>query len=76
MIHGIDINTMPHLSEVEAAIRLQEQGYNELPSSKKRSFWEIGLNVIREPMFLLLVAVGQFTSCWEIPKKLSFCSGS
>ncbi|MGC8605148.1 MAG: HAD-IC family P-type ATPase, partial [Desulfomonilaceae bacterium] len=55
MIEGIDLNTTPHLSEIEAALRLKEQGHNELPSSKKRSFWEISLNLIREPMFVLLV---------------------
>ena len=46
------------LSPEEAQKRLNEDGYNELPSSKKRSVWKIGLEVLKEPMFLLLVACG------------------
>jgi Ca2+-transporting ATPase len=46
------------LSEIEAGDRLIRDGYNELPQSKKRSFFAILFEVIREPMFLLLVACG------------------
>lgn len=46
------------LSEEEAARRLREAGYNELPSSKRRSPWAIGSEVLQEPMLLLLVACG------------------
>ena len=42
------------LPEAEAAARLLREGYNELPSSKPRSVFAIGLTVIREPMFALL----------------------
>jgi P-type Ca2+ transporter type 2C len=45
-------------SEEAASSRLREEGYNELPSSKRRSIVAIALEVIREPMFLLLVACG------------------
>ncbi|MFA5325280.1 MAG: HAD-IC family P-type ATPase, partial [Bacteroidales bacterium] len=34
------------------------EGYNELPSSKKKGTWRIALNVLKEPMFILLVACG------------------
>ena len=44
------------LSEAEAALRLKTEGYNELPSAKPRSPFAIALDVMREPMFLLLVA--------------------
>jgi Ca2+-transporting ATPase len=44
------------LSEAEAALRLKSEGYNELPSAKPRSLFAIALEVVREPMFLLLVA--------------------
>jgi Ca2+-transporting ATPase len=44
------------LSEEEAARRLTADGYNELPSAKPRSVFAIALGVVREPMFLLLVA--------------------
>ncbi len=46
------------LSEAEAAARLATEGYNELPSARRRSLLAIGLGVVREPMFLLLVGAG------------------
>jgi len=46
------------LSDEEAASRLREEGYNELPSSKRRGIVAIALEVIREPMFLLLGCSG------------------
>ncbi len=46
------------LSEAEAEERLKKEGYNELPSTKARSIFAIALEVVREPMFLLLVAGG------------------
>jgi len=53
-----DVKTINGLSEEEAADRLKKEGYNELPSSKQRSFFAIAFEVVREPMFLLLVAGG------------------
>jgi P-type Ca2+ transporter type 2C len=44
------------LSNVEAKARLMRDGFNELPSSKPRRVWRIALEVVREPMFLLLIA--------------------
>jgi P-type Ca2+ transporter type 2C len=46
------------LSEAEAAERLASEGYNELPSSARRSLFSLAFGVVREPMFLLLVACG------------------
>jgi Ca2+-transporting ATPase len=46
------------LSSVEVAEKLISEGYNELPSSKSRNFITIALGVVKEPMFLLLVACG------------------
>jgi Ca2+-transporting ATPase len=46
------------LSEKDAAERLSRDGYNELPSMKKRSIFAITFDVVREPMFLLLIAAG------------------
>lgn len=46
------------LSEAEVAVRLQQHGYNELPSSKSRSIFATAWEVVREPMFLLLLACG------------------
>lgn len=58
MVKDFDINSLIGLSEHEAEQRLKEEGYNELPSTKKRSLVAIAFGVVREPMFLLLVACG------------------
>lgn len=54
----IDIEKITGLSEKEVSERLQKYGYNELPSTEKRGFWGIIQDVIKEPMFLLLMACG------------------
>jgi P-type Ca2+ transporter type 2C len=46
------------LTEQEARERLAVDGYNELPGAKKRTFLHILLEVICEPMFLMLIACG------------------
>jgi Ca2+-transporting ATPase len=54
----LDPTILQGLSEQEARERLAVDGYNELPGTKKRSFWHILLEVVREPMFLMLIACG------------------
>src|SRR5512141_1468304 len=46
------------LTEQEALEALARDGYNELPATKKRTFLHILFEVIREPMFLMLIACG------------------
>ncbi len=46
------------LSQAEAALRLESEGPNELPGDGQRRLWNIALDVLREPMFLLLVSAG------------------
>ena len=46
------------LTEQEAAQRLQSEGLNELPSARPRSLLRTAAEVLREPMFLLLLATG------------------
>src|SRR5450756_12641 len=46
------------LTEQEARERLAQHGYNELPSTKKRTFLHMILDVVKEPMFMLLIACG------------------
>ena len=53
-----EVKVLTGLSEAQAQQRLMEKGYNELPSSKQRNIFRIALEVIKEPMFLLLVACG------------------
>lgn len=54
----MNIQQMRGLSETVAVERLKAEGYNELPSAKRRSIFAIAWEVVREPMFLLLVACG------------------
>jgi P-type Ca2+ transporter type 2C len=46
------------LTDAEAAQRLMRDGLNELPSAHARSLWRIALEVLREPMLLLLMGTG------------------
>jgi Ca2+-transporting ATPase len=46
------------LTQNEAEERLKKEGYNELASAKKRTIFDITLETMREPMFLLLLACG------------------
>ena len=58
LTNEIDISTLTGLSEQEAAQKLKEEGYNELPTAKPRTALSIGLDVVKEPMFLMLIASG------------------
>jgi Ca2+-transporting ATPase len=53
-----DISQVSGLSESQAAQRLADEGPNELPSSRRRGTLAIAFEVVKEPMFLLLVACG------------------
>jgi Ca2+-transporting ATPase len=46
------------LTSKEVIEKLQKEGYNELPSSKPKNVFQIAVGVVKEPMFLLLVACG------------------
>ena len=46
------------LSEAEAAVRLKAEGPNELPQAERRTPLNILLDVVREPMFALLLGAG------------------
>jgi len=58
MGNHLDIKNITGLSEAEAGELLKKEGYNELPSSKSRSVFSIAFEVMKEPMFLLLVVCG------------------
>src|SRR5512136_1299881 len=54
----LDLDQVKGLSSQEAAEKIRTEGYNELPESKKRGIFGIIVEVIHEPMFILLVASG------------------
>jgi len=55
---SLDQHALVGLNAAEVQERLMKEGWNELPSAKKQSLFLIAWNVIREPMFLLLVSCG------------------
>ena len=46
------------LNTAEAQEKLKVFGFNELPSAKPKSIWRIALEVMKEPMFILLISCG------------------
>jgi Ca2+-transporting ATPase len=58
MAENWDVTKLKGLSGQEALERLRTEGYNELPAAKKSGFIGSLLGVLREPMFLLLIACG------------------
>lgn len=49
---------MDGLTTIEAAAKLKTDGYNELPSQKSQSSFQLLFRVLSEPMLLLLLAAG------------------
>ena len=58
MINEFDLSEISGLSDSEATERLARDGFNDLPSTKQRTIFAIASEVVREPMFLLLVVCG------------------
>ena len=58
MVAPIQNRQFNGLSSQEASERLKQHGYNELPSTQHRTFLTIALDIIQEPIFLLLIACG------------------
>jgi Ca2+-transporting ATPase len=59
-IMKFDINSEKYkgLTSGQAKEKLLKEGYNELPSSKPKNLLSIAMSVVKEPMFILLVACG------------------
>src|SRR5512137_2280682 len=53
-----DIDSFTGLTRGTAEEKQKAEGFNELPEAKQRSVLRIILEVVREPMFILLVASG------------------
>lgn len=45
-------------TSAKAAELIKKYGYNELPSAKPKNVWQIAIEVIKEPMFILLISCG------------------
>ena len=58
MVEQFNLNNLSGLSETEVAHCLTQEGYNELPSTQNRSVLKIVLEIVREPIFLLLLGCG------------------
>mgnify|MGYP000893349504 CR=1 FL=1 len=58
MAENWDVTQLKGLTEQEALDRLRTEGYNELPAARKSGVLGTLLEVLREPMFLLLIACG------------------
>ncbi|MCZ7357129.1 MAG: cation-translocating P-type ATPase [Candidatus Methanoperedens sp.] len=54
----LDEESVSGLSEEDAEKRIELEGYNELPSQKRQNIFSILLNVILDPMLLLLLGAG------------------
>jgi len=48
----------PGLTSLQVSKLFEEEGFNELPAEKKRGLFDIAVETLREPMFLLLVGCG------------------
>lgn len=55
---NVNFNKFNGLTSAQAADKLKTEGSNKLPSSKPKNLLTIALGVIKEPMFILLVACG------------------
>jgi Ca2+-transporting ATPase len=55
---ALDIGQVEGLNDREAEEKLRSEGYNELPAASRRGALRIVIEVVHEPIFLLLVASG------------------
>jgi len=69
MTTQFDETNIQGLTEQEAFERLAQDGYNELPSAKERTFLHILWEIVREPMFLLLIVCGGLYLALGNPKE-------
>ncbi|MFZ3383507.1 MAG: HAD-IC family P-type ATPase, partial [Candidatus Methanoperedens sp.] len=58
MEKSFDPENIAGLSEAEVIKKFKEDGYNEIPSQEKQSTLALFINILREPMLLLLIGAG------------------
>ena len=74
--YNVTMTSIPSgLSQKEARFRLARDGYNELPSQKKHSSFAIFLQILAEPMLVLLLIAGTlYFAIGEISDAFLLCS--
>jgi Ca2+-transporting ATPase len=71
MSTALSLEGLSGLTEAHASLVLAEDGPNELALQKPRTLWAIAFSVVREPMFLMLVAAGSlYLVMGEVPDAL------
>jgi Ca2+-transporting ATPase len=65
---SLDLGGFAGLTEAEARVRLDRHGFNELPSEEHRGVLAIAWEVVKQPMFLMLVAAGALYLLMGEPK--------
>lgn len=58
MVDKLNLDLLTGLSEEEAARRFSEEGANEIPANRGRGVFTILVDVVKEPMLLLLLSAG------------------
>ncbi len=53
-----DQENITGLSEADVIKKFKEDGYNEIPSQEKQGIFTIFINILKEPMLLLLIGAG------------------
>lgn len=64
LVRELQTNATAGLAAKEAEARLKDVGENTITQSKKITFWDILLEEIKEPLILLLLAIGVLYSVW------------
>jgi Ca2+-transporting ATPase len=64
------------LTPDEAAQRLHSAGFNELPAARRRNFLALAMELLREPMILLLLASGSVYVVLGEPREAALLLGS
>lgn len=70
-----EVKKLKWLSTKEVNERIARDGYNELPSAKKKNIFGVIREVIKEPMLLLLIACGTlYLFLWDIQEAIILLS--
>ena len=54
----LEVQSLSGLTQAQVLDKFKVDGFNELPSAKRRGWLKIIIDVFKEPMFILLVVCG------------------